>query len=497
MNLNRYLPWIGFIVIAGSVVVGAAAGMFLKPLVMLCAAALVAVLLPRPRLLLILTVCLMSSELTMQFMPGQTSLYMAAGTLFCLSAALGSFSGDRLPISADEKRIFRWVAGFALVLVVTAALRGSGLRLLGSDMWGGRPYVLLLFSAAVLIFSLRINLSALQCKRMLYGFCLAGLFPSLAAIALHYGGTDVLCQFVGQGDETTKMLSGMAGDIDPMFRLQIANVGATYMFLLMWLVLYQGGVLGRGAMLVCGLVGVVLTGISGHRISLLYGVVLSMVYILLDLRIPLFKRLVNWYTLSFVSVLAALVIISPHLPFTFQRSITWLPFVDVTADTRFDTDVTSAWRVEVWKRAFEDAPQYLLLGKGFAFSREEMLSYIRWSMNDYSFVLTSHNYHNGLVQILIDLGLPGLFFALGFVGVVLKVHWPYLTRGWGNPMLGHFHRVMLAGFIAQVIVYVFVGGGVSSFVILFFWTTMMEQVRKSDASGSVSATGSAPAQSTR
>lgn len=478
MNLNRYLPWLGVGVIVAVLAMGAISETFLKPLIMLTVMALMAVLISKPQFLLIITTLLMSSELTFDFLPQQVSFYMVTGTMFFISVAMGAVLHRRVSFSRDEKKLMFWLCGLLVVLAVTALIRGTGLKIFGSEKWGGRPYILLVFSSLFLFFSLFVKLNPAQCKRLLYGFCLAGLFPSIAAIALHYGGTNILTQFVGLDDDAANFVRGLAGSSDPLFRLQVANVGATYLFLLMWLVLYSKGLMGHVAMALCGITGVILTGISGHRISLVYGVILSVAFFVTDRRVTLFRRLFNWYSLLSVGTLAAMVMFSSYFPYTFQRSMAWLPFVNVAADARFDVEVTSEWRVEVWRRVFEVVPQYLMLGKGFAFSSDEILSYINWTMNDYNFVLTSHNYHNGMVHVLIDLGLPGLFFAVGLIVLVLRVHYPLLSCNWANSMLSYFHRVILSGFIAQVAVYLVIGGGVTTFVTLFFMTAMLEQLRK-------------------
>ncbi len=480
LNINRYLPWIGFTVIAGTVVIGAGMGTFLTPLIVLCLAGVLIMLLPHSRSLLMGTLILLASEVTLPFLSENMSFYMVAGALMWASVSLQAVLSRGRPLTADEKKICFWVVGFIVVLVMTASLRGSGFRFLNSEKWGGRPYLLLLFAAITLLFSMRVSLTATQCRRTVMGYCLAGLIPSFAAIAMHYGGVDFFAKFVGQGEDAAKMVYGLAGTGDPMFRLQVANVGATYMFLMMWMVVYSKNFTSHVTMAMCGLAGLLLTGISGHRISLLYGVVLSVAFCLLNVRVPLRKRIINWYSASFMVVIVSLILLAPHLPYTYQRSLSWLPYVDLASHSQADADVTAAWRIEVWKRALDHASQYLVLGKGFAFSREEMLSYVQWTMNDYNFVLTSHNYHNGLIHILIDLGLPGLLFAIGFVGVVLKQHYVLLKHPWIHPFLGHLHRVMLAGFVAQIVVYVAVGGGATTFVRLFFWTIMLEQLRKAD-----------------
>ncbi len=479
-NYNRVLPWLGVLGIAGLAIYGASSGQMFTVLAGMLGVFLLVMVIARPHFLLSLTIFAMASEVSLDFLPVQMSLYMMVGVVFCASALLERVwrRGDR--IEPQDRAVLFWVLGFTVVMMVTAVIRGSGLKFFGSEKWGGRPYVFIFFAVLVLIHGLLISLNKTQVKRLLYGFCFAGLFPALASIVARYGGSDILSRFIAKADEVAQVATGLVGE-DASFRLQVANVAAIYLFLLMWLVQYSKSVVSRMMMILCGILGIVLTGLSGHRISLLYGVVLSACFLMLNVRIPLWARLMNRYTISLVGILSAMILFSSRLPLMFQRSLAWLPFMDLTGDNRIDASITSQWRIEVWRRVWEIIPDYWLLGKGFAFSSGEMLSYVNWTMNDYDFVLTSHNYHNGFINILVDLGLPGIFFTLGFIVVVFKRHYLLLAAKWNSDMLRHFHQVMLAGFCAQILVYLVVGGGVTTLVTLFFWTLMLIQLVRADA----------------
>jgi hypothetical protein len=480
MKFNRLLPWIGVAVIGLIGLYGLATGSFFGMLRTLIAAVILILLIAQPRLLLVLTVLLMAADFTVPLMPSTLGLYIGVGALFCGAVVLEKVFRRGYPVSKEDRRIMIWAVAFAVVLVVTALVRGSGVRILGSDKWGGRPYFLLLLASAVLVQSLFVKLSVAQCKRIVIGLCLAGLFPTVAALVARYEGTNLLSRFVVQADEVGQSVNGVVGEVDPLFRLQVANVGATYLFLLMWLLLYARGVPARTLMIGSGITAIVLTGLSGHRISLLYGVVLSVAYVLLNVRTSLLARLANRYLLLLIMTMAVLVVLSPKLPVLFQRSLSWMPFTGVSQNAQFDAAVTTQWRIEVWKRAMEELPNYLLIGKGFAFQADELFSFVNWSMNDYNYVLTSHSYHNGVVQILVDLGLPGMLCTVGFIVAVFRRHYRLLSYQWNSPMLCHFHRVMLAGFAAQVVVYLIVGGGATTFVTLFFWTAILVQLARAD-----------------
>lgn len=69
--------------------------------------------------------------------------------------------------------------------------------------WGNdpHPHPLPFRASAVLVQSLFVRLTLAQCKRMIIGFCMAGLFPTFATFVAHFKGTDLLTRFLIQADE--------------------------------------------------------------------------------------------------------------------------------------------------------------------------------------------------------------------------------------------------------------------------------------------------------
>ncbi|MEI7435257.1 MAG: O-antigen ligase family protein, partial [bacterium] len=189
---------------------------------------------------------------------------------------------------------------------------------------------------------------------------------------------------------------------------------------------------------------------------------------LLDARRPFIARLRNPMIWGTVVVVALLGLLAPYLPSAFQRALTWIPFAHVSDITSADAEGTSLWRFELWRMLLREAPQYLWVGKGYVFSFSEYASIFSTSTaNQYESFIITHNYHNGLLSLLIDLGLPGLVIGLGYIAAVAVRETRRLYYVWPNTVLHNYHRIVLAAFLAQAIVFVGFAGGVQSFMSLF------------------------------
>jgi O-antigen ligase len=120
---------------------------------------------------------------------------------------------------------------------------------------------------------------------------------------------------------------------------------------------------------------------------------------------------------GFMLLLAMVFAVSDKLPLSMQRAISFLP-VEVDPLARQDASDSWQFRVEVWNLALPEVPQYLLLGKGYGFNAADLAQdkILRASgfYKDADVYKIVGGYHNGLLSILIPLGIPGLICVLGF-----------------------------------------------------------------------------------
>jgi hypothetical protein len=279
-----------------------------------------------------------------------------------------------------------------------------------------------------------------------------------------------------------------------MARLQVANVASTYLFTLA-LLLWKRPKRRVPAILLLG-ASFILMGISGHRIAAVFNVFLAFFYAFTDPRRNPISRIVNRVTVSGVLLLFCLALTARHLPLTFQRTLAWVPFADISEQAKADASTTSLWRLDLWKRVVREVPRYLLLGKGFAFSSEDLMVASLASQQMYSMELfmAAHNYHNGVLALLMDLGLPGLLTGGGILALAIRIHWRRTMDRWHSPELGHYHRVFLASFMANVAANLLISGALATFVTLFLWILIMEGLARTDERLAAAAAAVKPAE---
>ncbi|MGO8837776.1 MAG: O-antigen ligase family protein [Limisphaerales bacterium] len=149
-----------------------------------------------------------------------------------------------------------------------------------------------------------------------------------------------------------------------------------------------------------------------------------------------------------VGVLAMVLAIplAPKLPFTFQRTLAFLP-INLSQDARESAQNSSDWRMNMWKALLPQVPKYLLLGKGYAFSREDfevMGTDTAFSSVDagQQALALSADYHNGILSVVLPFGLWGLICYVWFMVAglwVLYCNWKH-----GDPALQTLNLILFA-----------------------------------------------------
>jgi O-antigen ligase len=265
-------------------------------------------------------------------------------------------------------------------------------------------------------------------------------------------------------------------------RLQIANVASQYTFILALLIF---GHKRRAGPIVCFLITLafVLAGISGNRVPLIYILVLIIFYNLFNLERRFLDSIRIPYVLVSLFVFVLVLVFARHLPMTFQRSLSFIPFIKVALEAKNSGLSTLGWRFDVWEAAIRLIPRYFWVGRGFAFSSADVTSFSARTLSGSSSVditLLTGNYHNGLIGLIVDLGIFGFLTGMGFVFFAIRAERKNLRRNWMNPTLKSFHRVAFAGFMAHFLVYIVIGGGMGHIMTLFFWVLIMEGLVRTD-----------------
>ena len=165
------------------------------------------------------------------------------------------------------------------------------------------------------------------------------------------------------------------------------------------------------------------------------------------------------FIMAGVIAITLLVPFASKLPFTFQRSLAFLP-LKLNAAARSDAEDTEDWRLQIWKDALPTVPQYLLLGKGYAISHGDLAVASNQAFHyasDIESVDIVGNYHSGPLSVVIPFGIWGVIGILWFWGASLRAL--YFNYRYGDPVVRTVNIFLLAFFIARILVFLIIFGG--------------------------------------
>jgi hypothetical protein len=404
------------------------------------------------------------------FLPGSPQLWMGmAGLSLLMSIVLHM-------INRDER--FLWVPSITLsliflgvVVVVTAKMTGGfGLRAFGSEVHGGRRYFELL--AAIM------GYFALTGKRI----------PPKRAVLY------VSLFFLGLA---TLAIGNLAGMISPAFNflfllfpveeisaLRNDPVGTTS------IIMRSGGLAMLGMGVFCAMLARYnLRGIFDmrHPLRLLWFVVFvfisslggfrSMMVQLFLLAAALFwlERLHRTRALPAAITMAVvggalLMGFASYLPKSVQRSLAFLPMIDIDPVVKMDAQFSNDWRIHMWQEVLPDVPRYLILGKGYSFDPKDV-DIARISVRTAAAAEGSEvvgDYHNGLLSVILPFGVFGVIGFFWFVFASGRAL--YLNYKYGDAALKNINTFLFAFFVAKFLFFVVVFGSLYADLAMFAGT---------------------------
>ena len=175
-------------------------------------------------------------------------------------------------------------------------------------------------------------------------------------------------------------------------------------------------------------------------------------------------RLLPLFAMIGITVGCLLVPFAHHLPYTFQRSLSFLP-LDIDPAARADAEGSTEWRFRMWQDLWPQVPQYLLLGKGYALTSEDFqmlqggtLANGAEAQMDASeeALAIAGDYHNGPLSTLIPFGLWGGITFLWFMFAGLRV--VYRNFKYADPQLRIVNSFLLAEYFTHMLSYFFIYG---------------------------------------
>jgi hypothetical protein len=368
---------------------------------------------------------------------------------------------------SSEKRFLRvpsmtWPLLFTVAMAaLTAALTGGfGLHLLGGEVGGGKKYIVLILGVAIYfaLTSRRIPREHWKFYVGLYFLSalpnfISDVFPFLPA-PLNY----INLLFPPSMDPT-------AGPSVGIVRLGALSNSAVAVFYFM---LARHGLRGmfspthpfRALVFLLALGLSLLGGFRGVLIANL--LVLILLFFLEGLHRT---RLLPVVLLGAVLMTALLVPFARQLPFTFQRSLAFLP-LNLDPQVRLDAEGSTEWRLQIWRDLWPRVPNYLLLGKGYLLTAGdfEMMgsgalangAAAQMDRGNVSLAI-SGDYHNGPLSTLIPFGVWGAIALLWVTLAGLRVL--YRNFKYGDPALRTINAFLLAWYVQHYLMFFFIFGG--------------------------------------
>jgi len=432
----------------------------------------------RPQVLAMIIIALNASTITLPFFPQNFNMYLLLSFLLTVMMIAAGIIHKRKKSSLNA--VYAMMIGYAIVMFYTAALRGFGLRFLGGETWGGAAYIRLWIIMAFVIICRDVPLSAPQWHKAIYWFCLLSLLPPIGQLIYAKSGGAIWWHyaFIKPDYGAVQLLQGMEAN-EELIRLQPAQTTG-YMFCLLFLLLPRKTLLQKMVKLGTLIFALVLAGVSGHRIAVVFIVATLVFYYSSDFRLG-WRRFVNRYTVLLAAGILFISLFATYLPLNYQRAVTVIPFANVNLEARASADATTTWRIELWRRLLREIPDYFWLGKGFAFTAADVIPAYRQEKLSYEDYIITRNFHSGPLSLLILMGFPGTAFAVMFLLFGNARYYRTAKGKWKDLSLHHTYLVLYSGFAAFTIMFFFVhGGATSSFELFFFWTFLLEGLVRTD-----------------
>jgi hypothetical protein len=405
-----------------------------------------------------------NSGVTLFFLPGRPDVWLAmAGISLCIllvQRALGG--GIKHIISVPQ---VTWSLVFLVgVVLVTARLTGMGLRSMGSDVYGGRRYIYLL-GAILGFFALSGHRIPPERVGLYVGlFFLSGLVAIIGDFSpIMPSGLNFIYWFFpvnpyyywmsATGNQGTRLSGATTGSL-AVFSYMLAKYGIRGIFL--------SGKPWRWVVFFLTLIYSLSGGFRGY--VMLFALIFALQFYLEGLHrtklLPIF---------AFIGILLAvsLVPLTPHLPYSFQRALSFLP-LKIDRTVQQDAAGSLDWRLEMWKALLPEIPKHLLLGKGYVLSKmdfdlltgSDAAIRVGSDFSENQFMALAGGYHSGPLSVILTFGLGGgitfgWFLAAGVW--VLGRNYRY-----GDPALRTVNTFLLVTFGAHIIFFILIFGDISS-----------------------------------
>ena len=288
----------------------------------------------------------------------------------------------------------KWLYMFIGVLVLVMAIRGTGLRVLGSQTWGGLAYFNIIGGLIIYLFSGNLRFDKRQALLLAVG---------IMALAI------VRVVLIKMGAATDDELMDLG--ISSVARSRYTWLAAPAYSFLPFILMMKKRVLLKYVFLLA-LVSLIM--LTGFRSKLIFVGMVWVIYTLFACKNK--KGFVAMAVLAGIGMYGLLAILGESMPVPVQRAVSFLPGLNLNPRIVSDAAGSVDWRLQIWAYAWTDLPKYLLVGRGITFDVLAAVNQLGMAAGGgapFQAYLT-HVYHSGPISITLDFGVLGLIALLGF-----------------------------------------------------------------------------------
>jgi O-Antigen ligase len=399
-----------------------------------------------------------NASLAVFFLPSHPPLWLAMVPLsFGIAILHRALTKNSQFISVPQ---VTWPLLFlAAVICVTAKMTGLGMRVLGSDVYGGKRYIYLLI-AILAYFALTSRRIPTERAKWYMGLFLLGGLTNIVGDLLPYVPSwsyFIFWLFPPSGYDISRSLDPDA--------VRFYGICSAVNFVVLFMLAAYGirGIFSAGKfwrlVLFCILVPIGFLG--GFRSYLISFVVIFLVQFFLEglHRTSLLPKL----AVAGIIMILALIPLTPKLPYSVQRTLTILPLpLQIAPDAQKNAQESWDWRVRIWQAVLPEVPQYLWLGKGYLISPLDYNFVMGWNASISSpfaqndAMALADDFHNGPLSIIIPLGIWGVIGFLWFLIVAARIF--HANYRYSSPALQTMNAFMFAVFISKTFYFLFVYG---------------------------------------
>ncbi|MGC3961129.1 MAG: hypothetical protein QM813_25335 [Verrucomicrobiota bacterium] len=394
------------------------------------------------------------------FLPGRMPVWIGMAFVGLFFVILNRSVDRNFRLTNVPSLTWPIVTLMAVIIATALATGGIGLRVFGSGSVGGKGYVYLI-AAMVGYFVL----STRPIKKESVGlvvaiFFLPGISSGISVLANWWGGrvAEFLMYFFGDIRETGDFVA------DRSFTpgvTRFIGLSPAAMYIIYWL-LARFGITGVfdltkpwRLLVFIGAIGLGCLGGFRSMLIVVIMIVVGMIYL---------ERM--WQSRSFgvlllgcLTIGITLLISAEKLPLSVQRSLSFLP-INISPLARYEADVSTEWRVSMWKEVSKQIPHYLLAGKGYLLSSVDLYiveeSSARGFTASWEGAAIAGDYHSGPLSLIIPFGIWGVL-AFGWLLYAGTRHLYKVYRD-SPPELLLINRFLLVTFLVRFVFFFFVFG---------------------------------------